>query len=145
MIHEQVIIIMILIHVYQSSPLSVSVDRRFGRLPWWSSARWISGRRGRFIVTSPTTVSRLSPACRPGRWPKWTKSSVTPVTQTSNRPPRERWVYLVFIYLLNDIFEGFSVQKGSWISFSLRWYFGCWIPPSRLRIPTAWGFRVSCS
>lgn len=78
-----------------------SVLRRFGRLPWWSSDRWTLGRRGRFIVTSPTTARRPSPACPRGRWPKWTTSSATLITRTSNRPRRERWVFLCFVFLEN--------------------------------------------
>lgn len=60
-----------------NNPAASLSDRRFVRPPWWSSAPWTSGRRGRFIGTSPTTASRPSPACRRGRRAKWTRSIST--------------------------------------------------------------------
>lgn len=91
-----------------------SVARRFGRLPWWSSGRWTLGRTGRFTVTSPTTASPPSPACPPGQWSKWTTSSATPITQTSNRPQRERWAC-------------------PWLYFFIKYFFFKWANKSHIQ------------
>jgi len=60
----------------------------------------------------------------------------------------ERLGSIVGFNLVNvwDFKEKSHFQDTLYISFhSFRWYFGCWTPSLRLRTPTAWRYRVSCS